>query len=181
MSRRTRSVLPVQSALLQPRIMKEVIAKKQAKETRVKLHYDLSARDLPSITQGQTVRALIHHNSQEKNWVLGICIDQLSDRPYIVLVNGKKYRRNRRDIRPVQEQLRTTSSDHQSTIDDASWNTDDVAGAPANTIQPQADDIPLPTNPTPQHTRTRQTIQRPARYSKRGVVDVLNCEIPNHK
>ncbi|KAI4897681.1 hypothetical protein NFI96_029695 [Prochilodus magdalenae] len=124
MSRRTRSILPRRSVLLNPEVMKDVVAKKRVKGATVKHRYDLHARDLRPITQGQTVRVLLHPNHPDGTWVLGLCIDQLRDRSYVVLVNGKKYRRNRRDIRPVQEQLTITPNHISPLLDDHdNWNT----------------------------------------------------------
>lgn len=72
------------------------------------------ACDMPNILQGQTVRVILHSNNLVSTWTLGICTDQLSDRSYEVLANGKKYSRNW-----LTEQLRIPPLiDHQTNMDE---------------------------------------------------------------
>lgn len=178
MSRRTRSFLPRRSVLLSPEVTKDVVAKKKVKGAAVKHRYDLHARDLRPITQGQTVRVLLHPNHPDSTWALGLCIDQLRDRSYVVLVNGKKYRRNRRDIRPVQEQLTITPNFSSPLLDDDDWNTGGGMETPTDTTDIAAEDAPMSQPPSPnpppppplQHTRTRSNIQRPARFTTDFIV-----------
>jgi hypothetical protein len=46
-----------------------------------------------------------------------MCIDQLSERSYVVLLNGKTYRRNRKDICPVPEKLEISPTGEHTTLD----------------------------------------------------------------
>lgn len=169
MSRRTRTFLPTRDTQLKPKVVNDVITRKQAKGITVKHCYDTRARDMPMIIQGQTVRVLLHPNKPDSTWTLGICIDQLSDRSYIVLVKGKKYRRNRKDIRPVPEQLQPAHVENkQTTLPDDDWDTERVQDAPVDTDQQSTSEetVELPNGQALQHTRSRSNIRRPLRYTR---------------
>ncbi|KAJ8386635.1 hypothetical protein AAFF_G00168670 [Aldrovandia affinis] len=58
MSRRTRTFLPTRDTQLKPKVVKDVITRKQTKGITVKHRYDTRDRDMPTIIQGQTVRVL---------------------------------------------------------------------------------------------------------------------------
>ena len=100
MPRRTRTVLPIRETQLMPKGVQNVTESKQARGQTVKQHYDARARNMTALIHGQTVRVLLHPKDQDTRWSLGMCIDQLSERSYVVLVNGKKYHRNQKDICP---------------------------------------------------------------------------------
>ncbi|KAJ8416270.1 hypothetical protein AAFF_G00382920 [Aldrovandia affinis] len=169
MSRRTRTFLPTRDTQLKPKVVKDVITRKQAKGITVKHRYDTRARDMPTIIQGQTVRVLLHPNNPDGTWTLGICIDQLSDRSYIVLVKGKKYRRNRKDILPVPEQLQQAHvKNKQTPLPDDDWDAGSVQDAPVDTDQQRTSEetVELPDGQALQHTRSRSNIRRPLRYTR---------------
>lgn len=123
---------------------------KIAKQAAVKQRYDTTACDMPSIIQGQTVRVLLHPNNPTSTWVLGICIDQLSDRSYILLVKGKKYHCNRKVIRPMPEQLKVTLPADHPTVNDDYWGTGEFSESTAQQITNKEATVP-PTVPV--HTQ----------------------------
>lgn len=97
---------------------------------------------MPNILQGQTVRVILHSNNLVSTWTLGICTDQLSDRSYEVLANGKKYSRNW-----LTEQLRIPPLiDHQTNMDEDDWRPWNQPANPAGGEQQAADmeAAPLP-------------------------------------
>lgn len=173
LSRRTRTFLPSHASLLKPEVMQGVLPLKRAKGMVSKQHYDRHAHDMPPIIQGDTVRVLLRPNEPAGTWSLGICIDQLSDRSYEVLVRDKVYRRNRRHIRPVTESLLPMSSNNPL-MDDDDWdNVHMDCIADGGEQVPEATDVPGVPNPGVlglKHTRTRSNIKPPDRYAKDYVV-----------
>ena len=125
-----------------------------------------------NIVQGQTVRILLHPNSSASAWTLGICTDQLRDRSYEVIVNGKQYGRNRKAIWPVTEQLRIPANDHQTNMDEDDWGPWEEPAIQAGGEQQAADmeAAPPPQNITLRRTRTKVNTRAPVRYSKDYVV-----------
>jgi hypothetical protein len=105
MSRRTRSLLPTAPKLLAPKVIGDVQAHKRADQDKSKHYYDQHAKHLPVIKQGQALRVLLSPHARDVTWSLGTCIGHVSARSYEVEVKGRKYRRKRKDIRPVQESI----------------------------------------------------------------------------
>ncbi|KAK3089216.1 hypothetical protein FSP39_001808 [Pinctada imbricata] len=108
MSWRTRHSLQTTSTLLQPEIAKDVHDKLQMKRRKSKLNYDRHAKELPKLQNGQKVRMSPLPTDQQKRWQFGTCSEILGKRSYIIDCDGKKYRRNRRDIRPTNEHKPST-------------------------------------------------------------------------
>ena len=100
MSRRTRTLLPVSANLLYPRVEEGVKEKLKAKRQTAKGYYDRSAKVLPELEIGQEVRVAGQRN---KVWEAGTCVQKLSDRSYLVEVNGNTLRRNRQALRPKKD------------------------------------------------------------------------------
>ena len=100
MSRRTRTLLPVSANLLYPRVEEGVKEKLKAKKQTAKGYYDRSAKVLPELEIGQEVRVSGQRN---KIWEAGTCVQKLSDRSYLVEVNGNTLRRNREALRPKKD------------------------------------------------------------------------------
>ncbi|CAI5639180.1 unnamed protein product [Oreochromis niloticus] len=102
MSRQTRAGIPVCSKLLAP-IAKntgQICDRLRNKRLRLKRHYDKSSRTLQPLQEGEVVRV-----QTEKGYnKLGI-VERKSKEPrsYIIQVDGRTYRRNRRHILPVAE------------------------------------------------------------------------------
>ncbi|KAK3098670.1 hypothetical protein FSP39_021817 [Pinctada imbricata] len=74
------------------------------KRRKSKLNYDRHAKELPKLQIGQTVRMSPLPTDQQKRWQFGTCSEIIGKRSYIIDCDGKQYRRNRRDIRPTNEQ-----------------------------------------------------------------------------
>ena len=100
MSRRTKTLLPINEQLLQPEIQNEVTAKLQHKRQIAKKFYDKHAKALPELQIGQPVYVKPHTGHKSQPWKEGICRKKVSDRSYIITVEGHEYRRNRIDLRP---------------------------------------------------------------------------------
>ncbi|XP_011437820.3 retrovirus-related Pol polyprotein from transposon 297 [Magallana gigas] len=101
MSRRTRHSLPTAAALLEPNISTNTHEKIMRKRQLSKQQYDKHTKDLPELQIGQNVRMKKHPN--DKYWQFGTCTQSLGNRSYLIDLNGKAYRRNRREMRPTKE------------------------------------------------------------------------------
>ena len=113
MSRRTRTRLPVSANLLYTRVEEGGKEKLKAKRQSAKGYYDRSARVLPELEIGQEVRVAGQRN---KTWEAGTCAQQLSDRSYVVEVNGNSLRRNREALRPKKDTQMTGETTIAETI-----------------------------------------------------------------
>ena len=106
MSRRTRSILPMSESLLLPSVVPDVKTKIEHKRRFTKQQYDKRARNLPQLEIGQPIYVK-SKAGQEHKWEKAICKDKLSDRSYIVGVNGESYRKNRTHLKesngPLQD------------------------------------------------------------------------------
>lgn len=101
MSRRTRHSLPTAAALLEPNISTNTHEKIMRKRQLSKQQYYKHTKDLPELQIGQNVRMKKHPN--DKYWQFGTCTQSLGNRSYLIDLDGKSYRRNRREIRPTKE------------------------------------------------------------------------------
>lgn len=100
LARRLRTKLPVSATLLKPQnaeFVKESLKTRQAKQKR-KFDKHVPKSDLKPLIPGEKV--LIKHNDQ---WIHGSVAEKHElPRSYVVKGNnGRKYRRNRRDLRPT--------------------------------------------------------------------------------
>ena len=113
MSRRTRTLIPTSLTQLQPRIEHGVQEKLQAKRDNAKRYYDRGAKVLPNLYEGQPIRVKLPPNSHEYDgkWKLGLCKGQVAPRSYEVELNGKNFRRNRKDIRTTNQSASTEPAD----------------------------------------------------------------------
>ncbi|XP_046341780.1 uncharacterized protein K02A2.6-like [Haliotis rufescens] len=103
MLRRTRTTLPVATQLLKPELVDSVSAKKALKHRKAKLYYNSHAKELPELTVGQPVRVQPVPSDTMGKWRHGTCVRQVSTRSYIVDIDGKEYRRNRKFLRSTSE------------------------------------------------------------------------------
>ena len=104
LSRRTRGILPMTSALLQPEIAHPVAVKTEigARRTRAKQYYDrnLGGKTHEEIQPGQWVYAKPNPQHKHSAWPHGIVQKVSSPRSYTVVTpNGGEMRRNRTQIR----------------------------------------------------------------------------------
>ena len=99
MSRRTRTLLPISANLLYPKVEEGATKKLKVKRQKAKGYHDRSSI-LPELEIGQEVRVAGQHN---KTWEAGTCVEMLSNRSYMVEVNGAIIRRNREAFKPKRD------------------------------------------------------------------------------
>jgi hypothetical protein len=102
MSRRLRTVLPINSEQLMPQKIdiKDVRMKLQQEHNVQKKYYDRQSKPLKSLTTGDTVRVQF-----DKQWKKGTVVDKQTDRSYVVRTNdGGIYRRNRKFLHKTKDQ-----------------------------------------------------------------------------
>ena len=107
MSRRTRTLLPVSSNLLFPEVIDGVSDSLEFKRQKAKSYFDKNAKPLPELYIGEEVRV---SDKKRKTWQPGKCLEQLSDRSYLVQSDGDVIRRNREDIKPMPDTNATNST-----------------------------------------------------------------------
>ena len=98
---------------------------------------------LPPLKMGQAIRMKLPN---EKQWSLGTCTKVLENRSYEVDVNGRTYRRNRRQLRASQERLPSppvTAIDPESVVEQNRAESENrlVAGEPDLENLPPLDHI----------------------------------------
>ena len=101
LGRRCQTLMPTTATLLQPRF--PIDGDKEAlldQKRRQKSYFDRSAKSLPSLETDDTVQIRL----PGKEWSQGVCVKVHGCRSYSVKVNGKRYRRNRRQIIRVSGQ-----------------------------------------------------------------------------
>uniref|UniRef100_A0A8W8ISP8 Uncharacterized protein n=1 Tax=Magallana gigas TaxID=29159 RepID=A0A8W8ISP8_MAGGI len=72
------------------------------KRQKAKFYYDRTTKELPELEIGQPVR-MRATTDPEKKWSYGTCVDNVGKRSYLVEVNNRQYRRNRKDLRATKE------------------------------------------------------------------------------
>uniref|UniRef100_H3A6I6 Uncharacterized protein n=1 Tax=Latimeria chalumnae TaxID=7897 RepID=H3A6I6_LATCH len=108
MGRRTMTLLPIQPPLLEPRLVNsdvgQVFQLYQARQSR---YYNRGVRELPPLRPGQRV-----YMRREKEWRPAVVV-RLAEEPqsYMVEMNGQRYHRNRRDLRPMRGQIQVDYGD----------------------------------------------------------------------
>ena len=115
MGRRCKTLLPTTAALLQPRYDtdEDALALLGQKEKQ-RHHYDKNARTLEPLSPGDGLRLRLPGKS---TWSRGICKQEESPRSYIVVADGRTYRRNRRDLRKTdEEQLPNTDAQRSNRL-----------------------------------------------------------------
>ena len=103
-SRRTRTVIPVKSELLEPHVIptSSIIRASVKKKQQNKRYHDKRAKPLPPLVVGDNIRAKIRPRSSPL-WTQGSMVRRESDRSYTVRADGCEYRRNRCHIRKTRE------------------------------------------------------------------------------
>ena len=169
MGRRTKTLLPTSSKLLEPKIIKTKVVrlKLQEDKQRQKLYYDKHAKQLTDLQPGQSVRVQIG-----KQWKPAV-ITSISSEPRsynIQTPDGQNYRRNRRHLMPS-----TPTRSEQLSFDDDwpgyEYNTTEQPPPPEPTSEasgPNNNDASNPesNNETePNLRRSQRNIQKPVRYA----------------
>jgi len=105
MNRRTRTLLPTTSTLLEPRSLStnQEIEKLKDVQKREARYYNAHAKDLPPLHEGDTVR-LKPFPLGQKEWKKGVVVERLDKRSYErETADGSTYRRNRIHLRKTNE------------------------------------------------------------------------------
>ena len=103
MGRRTRTLLPTSEKLLKPSADQVTTRKNLEAQKRVQsMQFNRGTKNLPPLLVGDAVRMKL---PGEQKWGLGVCTRSLGRRSYEVEVEGRTYRRNRRQLRSTPEPL----------------------------------------------------------------------------
>ena len=163
MSRRTRTLVPTAAEQLKPMVEQGVPAKINQKRNRAKFYHDRTAVPLAPLDTGESVRI---RSPVDGSWKPGVCTEQVAPRSYVVQLNNKNYRRNRRDIRkdlsvPQDTEIDSTEMDDTSSRQVDQPEIDKPPDSPPSVV-------PLTVATTQKtgtkSTRTRHDIRPPARY-----------------
>ncbi|CAB4002906.1 Transposon Ty3-G Gag-Pol poly [Paramuricea clavata] len=104
MARRTKTLLPISDTLLKPSVIEpsEVTKRLSHYRQQSKKYYDRTAKPLPNLQKGDVVRVT---DIKGKYMKKGTVINETSyPRSYMVNINGRNYRRNRRHLLKVKEE-----------------------------------------------------------------------------
>ena len=101
MGRRTRTLLPTAEKLLQPNSDLTTTASNLAARKRLQCkQYNRGTKNLAPLKAGDSIRM---KKPGEQKWSLGHCTRPLGRRSYEVEVDGRRFRRNRRQLRSTLE------------------------------------------------------------------------------
>ena len=104
MNRRTRTLLPMKSSLLESNIPENVQENIQRSKEKQAKYHNRNARFLQELNRGDTVR--IAPQQGNKAWEKGVVKNKHSERSYEVQKeNGRLIRRNRKYLRKTKEQF----------------------------------------------------------------------------
>ena len=151
--RRTRTRLSVAKQLLTPQVITDVPEKIKIRKQKQKHYYDRHSHELPKLHDGDAIRMRL---PREKEWSLGRVIGQegtRSTRSYLVEVNGKHYRRNRKWLRATPEELPESVETNLELTDP----TELVESGPADLPQLMIPSSPVVSEP---HTEGRPVRER---------------------
>ena len=101
--RRCKTILPMTHSQLEPQYsMADDARALQGQKAKQQLYYDRSAKDLPPIHKGDVVQMRL---PGQTTWTPAVCMGQCCPRSYRVKVDGREFRRNRRQLIQTSEQL----------------------------------------------------------------------------
>ena len=144
-SRHTRTRLPIAQQLLEPNVIDEVHRKIQRRKQKQKRNHDRDARELPPLNRGDAIRMRL---PGDVHWTLGRILRYAGPRSYLVTVNGRTYRRNRRHLRTTTEHA-PLDPELELELEPAAQA--EPAAQPENRLAPDA-----APRPQPLHRPTRQ-------------------------
>ncbi|CAB3985408.1 Transposon Ty3-G Gag-Pol poly, partial [Paramuricea clavata] len=139
MGRRTRTLLPTHKNLLKQPINEGTRDKLAARKSRQIRHYNKTHHPLKPLKKGQAIRMKLPNATK---WTLGTCTRVLDNRSYEVEVSGRKYRRNRRQLRASQERPPTPPAETISKISSNAINYRHTANKNKAMEQVQSDNCP---------------------------------------
>lgn len=99
-SRSTRTLLPSATKNYLPMMIEDVPLKIEESRRKAKFYYDKGKKDLPKLVIGQPVVTQLNPKIN-KEWTPGKVQNKLSDRSYIINVEGKEYHRNAVHVKPT--------------------------------------------------------------------------------
>ena len=100
MGRRTRTLLPTHTKLLEPKVDSQTGDKLAKRKALQEQRYNSKSQPLTPLQPGQAIRMKL---PGETKWSLGSCVKILPNRSYEVEVASRHYRRNRRQLRTTAE------------------------------------------------------------------------------
>lgn len=100
MGRRTRTLLPTHTKLLEPKVDSQTGDKLAKRKAIQEQRYNSKSQPLTPLQPGRAIRMKL---PGETKWSLGSCVKILPNRSYEVEVAGRHYRRNRRQLRTTAE------------------------------------------------------------------------------
>ena len=152
MSRRLRSPLPISQRKLNPKPVNRTTfhAARQQQQQQQRKHYDRTAKSLPPLEKGDTVR---FRKDLQAAWTRGTVIRKHeAPRSYVIKgENGTEYRRNRRHLRKTRE--------HQAALDTPDID-DPQDPIPQPTTNAERNNVQIPIAPNPPQLKT-------SRYGRR--------------
>jgi len=114
-NRRTRTLLPMKSSLLESNIPENVQENIQRSKEKQAKYYNRNARFLQELNRGDTVR--IAPQQGNKEWEKGVVKNKHSERSYEVQKeNGRFIRRNRKYLRKTKEQFNPYNAPEDTNI-----------------------------------------------------------------
>lgn len=113
MSRRLKTSIPVTNKLLEPSVPGGVTEKLRRRRQIAKHFYDRTAKDLPELEIGESIRMKPLPSDASGRWRRGTCLQQVAPRSYLVDVEGTLYRRNRVDLRVAEPTPSSAAMDIQ--------------------------------------------------------------------
>lgn len=151
-ARNTRTLIPSATKNYLPEIVKNVSEKIETNKQQYKTYYDKRTKYSPTLNIGQPVAAQLNPEMTKK-WTPGSIENKLSDRSYVVNIDGNKYRRNIVHLKPMSP----TITSQQATVSHPTYDTnlekhkdpDELSTAPSspeksnNTVKPAT---PKPTS-----------------------------------
>ncbi|KAJ8395956.1 hypothetical protein AAFF_G00026640 [Aldrovandia affinis] len=165
MSRRLKTSIPATNKLLEPVVVVGVTEKLRHRKQLAKSFYDRSARDLPELEVGETVRMKPLPGDNTGRWGVGTCLRRVAPRSYLVDVDGSLYRRNRVDLRvaePTARATHKTDGPEAAHAPEAAPAPETAAEAPPTVTEPspvrsspKAPSSPVGAPPSDGHTYTR--------------------------
>ena len=100
--RRTRTRLLITKSLLVPQVISDVPEKLMSRKKKQKFYYDWHSHELPTLHDGDAVRMRL---PGENECSLRRVIGEEGPRSFLVDVNGKHYRPNRKFLRATPEEV----------------------------------------------------------------------------
>ncbi|XP_028419155.1 uncharacterized protein K02A2.6-like [Dendronephthya gigantea] len=154
LNRRTRTLLPTTSKLLQPKVMcqeKEFRDMKKRQEQQIK-YYNRNAKDLPELSHGDVVR-MKPFRMGKKKWDKAVVTARLDERSYTVKTpEGNSYRRNRSHLKksaemPIKEEVSSedewSQANEESTEEEVTQSTTPLKEKPTESLSPAKSPRPV--------------------------------------